>query len=542
MKCLYQFVIILWILIGGALLVEAQSAPVGHYGPYSVAFPSHWKPLSSSGRVVTYTHPDAIATINITTYTFAKAVTLNALKAFHALHRYDGWEVLLNRPGSRAENERANVSESNVTVYSQPLVSEGATPDKAIAGEYYFFTPPRTGVVVSILSSSSQWSKIQSDIRPLINSFKVQSRVVPKGSSFNFSTPLHVVATLNSGVSTLAQRDTVPPIQTGESLVYFKSGQLVKRGSVSGNIEWQFSINTPISSLSSTDELILYVTPKALNAKLDILFASSGRIFRSIELSSRKTSTPVIDGRFVYMIDDTVLKKWDIFTGQLVKQFSGSYASEFKPVIGEGVIYAVTTDFTLEAITELTQNTQTYALESPPAFDPVMNTPYVIIPYKTRIDRLSLHSLEPASTYELSLKEAIIKTPLSVTDSLIVFGVKFLNFGVMDTQHRFAIVGVNLLTGKEAWIYPFSHLPSHSMSSLLVNSQCVFLTEIVTGKQVITALNTDDGTPIQRAFIPLELNPTQTIQTILASNGGLAVFTSEKPQSRLFLLAPTTEI
>ncbi len=550
MKFLVKVFIFIFLFISTQTVIFAKKTMTSDHFRYSISFPDSWVTLSrAADRRFVVGHPQGIATVNVTPYFFSEAVTLNQFKLKHSRSRYDGWQILLDRFGTSVESSRANVSESAISVYSRPIDSLPENSQSQITGEYYFLKSPVVGYVVSVDCVDRYWPNVQADFREIIASFHIPSTAnIPMEftqaisleganrsmtiSDFSSSLPLRLSTTLGLALRRSIFED-YPPVFFGDSAFYSRSGTVVRQAIPSGNIIWKYPMMSGMGGpLVVSDELSFFVK-RTTSTELVALQNASGALRWQLPLTSHMASPLTIVGQSLFVIDNTVLKQIDSYSGTLISTTKTAFSSVFPPIIYKDIAVAHT-DSGIQAIRLKSKLPIWSSIEPPLKYPLALFQDTVLIPYPREISSMDINTGQVKWTVPYPFQNSVLKTPISVLDTALIFGIKFLDFGVSDSQHSFEIVALNPRTGALLWHYPFSHLASYDFSDFCITSQYVFFSQMVSGKQVINALNSQSG-DISPPTLSIEFNRLQSIESIQSSGSTLFIISNDQRSSSMWV-------
>jgi len=516
---------------------------------YSVSFPDSWTTISKPfDKRLSVTHPQAIATVNIIPYFFSSPVTVNMFKLAHSRSRFDGWQILLDRPGSVTESTRANVRESRVTVFSKPLSFDSESPNSLITGEYYFLKSPYLGYVMSIECEDKVWSQIQADFKGIISSFVIHADAeAPKEyqralsiegnnrfitiSDFTQGQSLKPVSELKLPLRRTFFED-FGPVLKGDSAFYTRAGILFRQQIPSGNIIWQFPLGSYMAGpLAISDDLVFFVhrtTPAAVMA----IRIEDGKVQWQHALSSHSASPISIVGQSLFLCDGPNLKQIDAQSGALISSKKSNFSPSYSPLIYQSNLAVLPTDSGVQALNLQSKAPLWTASVQPLKFSLVSFKDTVIIPVADHISCLDIQSGERRWENPYPIENATLKTPLAVLDHTIIFGMKSLDFGLNESQHAYEIVAISPEDGHLLWHYPFSHLTSYDFSDFCVTTQGIFFSQMSSGKQVVSVLDptTGNGNP---TFIFKEFNRSVIIECIKAYESTLLILSNDNQVSSM---------
>lgn len=138
-----------------------------------VKVPDNWTVTVNTGTDLVMVPTPKIATVSISYYLFDQQVTPSAIQYRRVGPYFDGWVQLFSRGPKPNELARSRAQDSLLVVYGKPWIDESMLINKRIVMEHYFLRGLR-GYVISIDTIESNWTKIDTQVRDILESFVIQ--------------------------------------------------------------------------------------------------------------------------------------------------------------------------------------------------------------------------------------------------------------------------------------------------------------------------------------------------------------------------------
>ncbi len=316
------------LLLGASL--HAKSTYFDEKSGIHLSVPSDWQALSGRDPVrVSLLHNDLVSSINVYVYTFGTPVTANALYQRVMSSVYDGWINLMQRKGSLAENQQANVDDSHVAVFSKNLLGDNLQVKKVIIGEYYYIKG-NTGYVISIRTDDGHWATLKNSAKKVIDSFWVGKGAPPiaVAKKIDDATGWQMIG-LNSANSyycslsvlqsaaqtTLNVEATSPPVTSKNSIFFANNNTLYSESLIANRRNWEFTLQGSVHRGLVFQDDILNFVQEGEPCQLFGVFAENGNVLYKVSLESASHSDLIYSNESLYIVDGSKLRSFASDTG-----------------------------------------------------------------------------------------------------------------------------------------------------------------------------------------------------------------------------------
>lgn len=385
---------------------------------YHVTIRNDWVTVNMTQRTLTFKHGTLPATFNVSVRLYPDypqistkeeaGAALNEIINRQKIAYFDGWENLIERPGSPLEISTSGVLNSYIAVYSQAILGSDLSVDKHIVAEYYYMQPGML-FILSFKTYMSNWRQLQPEIKSFVDSFWVGMGTRPQfspvfvealgwtmsgGNERNTSVVKSTVrldkaatqvweaplSALSGPASAEPRPTSASLIATNRMLVATAKNRLTAYNLENGSLIWEDTLNTPIvKPIAFGNDMIFFVSEDA-DPNLFAIMPNNGSIVFKQKLTNAYTSAPIYFDQSVYVIDGTSLVKLNTQTTQITWQSEPILEARFRPVMNKDLVYAVTTDNALVALKQSNGIVQWKEnLSGPLMTAPVLQDAYMIV-------------------------------------------------------------------------------------------------------------------------------------------------------------------
>lgn len=111
------------------------------------------------------------ATLNISMFILDQALSGKQIQSKRKNSEFSSYQILLERPGSFAESERANADESLVTVYTKKYIdTQNEETIEDIIADYIFMSENRC-YIMTLSTQKKYWEQVQTDFKWIVSNF-----------------------------------------------------------------------------------------------------------------------------------------------------------------------------------------------------------------------------------------------------------------------------------------------------------------------------------------------------------------------------------
>jgi outer membrane protein assembly factor BamB len=317
-------------------------------------------------------HDTIPASVNIKFRQFPEPVTVNAFQQTHMTAYYDGWINMFQRDATKEELRKANVEESLVAVYCKDQLQENLEVKKKMVGEYYYIRGLR-GYVISAKTAMGLWSKIQDDIKILVDSFWIGYGARPMVSvekkdyenwrmlgrdggnsnyiktNINLRDRIDAVWKKDFELGSSYEKTLIKPVIGNNSLYFSVNDRVYSMNAQNGNINWEYRVGEIKNSFVFNEDILFFIK-EGRPAYLYAVMSQNGGVLYKKQISENH-SDPIIDNNKLYIIEDTKLVVRDSETG--VDLWSRDYSLDHTvfPVVSGNCIASIERDGALVVTT-----------------------------------------------------------------------------------------------------------------------------------------------------------------------------------------------
>ena len=306
-------------------------------------------------KSITFTHPNQIASINVTGYYYETPVTANRLHLMRMGSRYDGWMNIYERPSTDKELAHSGAETSYLSVYSKHLLSSNMNLEEMIVAEYCY-TKGHNAYVITARSKKEHWKMIQPDIRTILDSFWIgeditrPSYATPKkkttgwtqdgvdatnrnyiNSSVNLHEELGLLWEIKIPLSS-SKPPSHSPILTGSQLFFSSSKTLFSLNNQTGTLNWTISLPTPLQAPPLYQNDILYYLTGNEAKTLHALIAKQGSLLFKQALNG-PISNITSSERRLFFIQNQSLVALEGDTGTIAWSQELDLDPSFRPIL-----------------------------------------------------------------------------------------------------------------------------------------------------------------------------------------------------------------
>ncbi len=423
-------------------------------------------------------HKNYDATISVSGYTYAEAVTVNAFKDRRIAAAYDGWRHIAEREVFDHELTRVNAHEGYFSIYSKTEMNERLKKESMVVAEYYFIVDKK-GYVFSLRTPRKEFQQVQADYKKVFESFWIgegdkpvvlnRSRSVMDwemvgknaanhrslGSRFDPEFPYQLVWTKD-----MEKTGEVDHTLYSKGYIIQAKGQsLTCLSAHDGAEKWQYDLKYDIMNQMMVFDKTLYVVVEPFGDKeLLMIDFERGRQIRRIRLSSSEISDPVISGNLIYMVEGSSLVARDVASGDVKWQSDVRVSAKFYPVISGNAVVVVSSDQRQLMALKKTDGSQNWQieLETDIMYSPVISNSVILVSHEGLTARTDDHIAVTAFdlqsgnlvwTYESSQRSSFMVYNPSLSGHFLHLYTK------QSRQMSLQVIDVN--TGALAWSLPF---------------------------------------------------------------------------------------
>lgn len=447
-------------------------------------------------------HQDFDATITISGYTYAEAVTVNAFKDRRIAASYDGWRHIAAREVFDHELTRVNAHEGYFSIYAKTQMNDRLKQESMVVAEYYFIVDKK-GYVFSLKTPRKQFQKVQSAYKKVFESFWIGEGEKPVVRDRSRSVmDWEMIGKNPSNHRSVASRfDPEYPYQLVWSKAYeeevaadftlYSKGYLIQANGRTltclsahdGAQKWQFELSHEVVHQMMVFDKTLYVLIEPFGDKeLILIDFERGRQIRRIRLGSSELSHPVLSGHHIYMVEGSTLVARDVSSGDIKWQSDVRVSSKFYPVISGNTVVVVSSDHRKLMALKKSDGSQRWGveLETDVVYSPVISNGVALLAMEGLTSRTDDHIAVTAFdlqsgnlvwTYESESRASFMVYEPALSGHFLHLYTK------QSRQMVLHVIDVN--TGAMAWTLPFA-----LETKPLVTQQYVYVLE-ATDKPVL---------------------------------------------------------
>ena len=326
------------ILLGLICLAGSAAWGIQTGDPYylNIPAPAQWREIKSQEDILKLAHIDGFSSISI--LHIGNTMDIDELKQLRGLNQYDGWRIVVDRPGSEWKVLKSGADNVHLVVYSKDADKKPGF-DRRIVAEYYYMTSSGA-FILHIQTLSSRWASIQMGVntilqgfwigdgkRPVItkSQFEKSSWVSEGGNSSNQNSLAQIVEF--SDTPEILWTQTVDLVSkeafakasllTQNGAAYFTSGQHVYAMSLlNGRLSWRIGYSGVIQKGMAINGDTLYFITHAQTSVLYAVSVETGSIVFKVVLQSDRTSSLKVSDTWLVVADGEIVRVLDPATGR----------------------------------------------------------------------------------------------------------------------------------------------------------------------------------------------------------------------------------
>lgn len=518
MKNICQIIVILFLLCL-PLQINAENVVLPpNFKEIHFELPENWDALKQKRKnIISFSHQNKIATLNIKHQVMSEIITANALKELRAKFTYNSWINVYERKGTEKENILSNVEDSYIAIYLSQNLDNSLNIIEHISGEYYYISKDKY-YIITIETTKKNWKKIQESLKIVLNSFWIGDGEKPiyipeenndnewerKGTSNNNNNFINAAPILKKPLSkqwaytiTNSKELYVDPLYVNNHIYLLDKEKLISL-TTEGKERWKYSFTDDYEPFMSHKSGTLLLIKKDPVKEIVGIMANNGQILFKYPINHSEIK-PIIINESILYIENGFLKSISRLTGapQWEKEYNLNNA--FQLTSKKQYLIGINSENKLLCIDSRNGDILwTYHTSIKSKFDPVIQNESVYIINNIgdthSIVNISLTTGDHIWTYSNPLVNLkLLNTPSINKNMLIVLGEINSKTLVNKKVKNKLIIGLDIETKKIIWEKTISNL---TIRPIITENLLYYISD----EDTITILDTLSGKEIPVQF------------------------------------------
>lgn len=529
---------ILLIVAFFSLIISSEAMAFSRKG-ISLQIPSKWTIQKPNNKnIILSLQNGNIATINIYEVSFSGPITITGFYQMRTKLVYSDWNQRGARPGTAYETDGANADYSYVGLYAS---SKGANQ---IVGEY-FFMKGRKGYIVSIVTQSQSWKRIESDVKIILDSFWIGNvprlfHLKPESMNMdwmmvgrnsanwnNIDTPrLNLSALAKKWGLTTDTRDievsSQSPVESKGRIFLNIANTMMCLNALDGTQNWSYKMRGKILNDLLVQGDVLYFILYGNGPSLYAVFTKNGNTLFKKALPGKQYAHPISSQDQLFLVDETALRALELDTGNLRWEDASGFNPEFYPVVLNNVVMAIKSDNSLVAFDAHSGAVLWRKQFSDKIlFSPIMVNGLVILCTQATNASAVIWGIDLTTGSDAwrftqsSLIYSISARPAIVNNRLIVIGETGL-----DSEGRAHILTIDPQTGRAVTQYGISDISGYNLDRPVYSKNAIYLLRTLVETKVLSIKKElEDESPVASEYVEKKQDYNMYLMEINLSEG-----------------------